>query len=92
MAQMAIDETEMAIDVHVDTEDWPAEPDEPHTFKVMLVSGWYQLNAHRADTGEMADSSYHMTVARCGNCGELMAVDGSDFSYCSGCETMYEEN
>lgn len=90
MQHLAIDETEMAKDVHVDTKEWPAEPGEPYVYKVMLVSGWYQLNAHRSDNGEMADSSYHMTVERCGECGGLIAVDGSDFTWCSHCKTMFE--
>ena len=85
MEQMAIDETVCSLELfHKVFED-----DVPHYFKVGKHSG-YQLDAYRSDTDEIADSSYHLLIARCGVCNELMTISGADFDWCSECDTEYE--
>ena len=86
MEQLAIDETQCSKELfHPVFED-----DCPYEYKVAMHSG-YQLDAYRADNGEIADSSYHLLIARCGACGELMTVSGADVEVCGECGTIYEE-
>ena len=86
MEQMAREETVCSFELfHKVFED-----DVPYYFKVGMHSG-YQLDAYRSDNDKIADSSYHMLVARCGVCGELITIDGDpDYAWCYECNTEYE--
>ena len=87
MAQLAIDESISSSECFV-PDEW--EDDCPYEYRVAQHSG-YQLDAYRTDNGEIADSSYHLLVARCGVCGGLMTVSGADVEVCNECYYVYEE-
>ena len=85
MAELARQETVCSEELF-----WPFDDDDvPYIYKVEK-HGAYQLQAYRIDNGEMADCSYHLLVARCGTCGELVTIDGSDSNFCSECDTWFE--